>query len=301
MADRVVLVTGSTGNQGGAVARRLLETGWPVRALTRSPDGERARQLRELGAEVVGGDLDDAESVARAVAGAYGVFSVQNFWEHGAEAEVRQGTTLADAAHRAGVEHFVYSSVGGTDRGVGLSHFGSKGQIEEHLRTLGLPATIVRPVFLMENFNGPQYRPAILGGTLAFGIQPGRTLQLVACADVAHYTERALANRDEFVGEAVELAGDERTADEHAVAFTQVIGRPVRYVPVPLERVRAMKAEVGEMFAWMNEEGYQADVEALRRRFPELLTFEEWLRRTGWEGADAEAAGRPGQASPAGR
>jgi uncharacterized protein YbjT (DUF2867 family) len=289
MAGESILVTGATGNQGGAVARRLLDSGWGVRALTRSPDGPAAQALAAQGAEIVSGDLDDEGSVGRAVAGCHGVFSVQNYWEHGHDAEVRQGKALADAARDAGTRHFVYSSVGCAERGTGLGHFESKWKIEGHIRDLGLAATIVRPVFLMENLNAPRYRASILEGTLALGLRPDVRLQLVACEDVGAFAERAFREPDSFVGEAVELAGDELTGPELAAALTRVLERPVRFVPAPLERVRAMNPEVAEMFEWLNEGGYRADLEELRRRFPDLLDFETWLRRTGW-GQEGPAA-----------
>jgi len=285
VAGETILVTGATGNQGGAVARRLLEGGWHVRALTRSPEGARARALQAGGAEIVSGDLDDPSSLGPALEGAYGVFSVQNFWEHGAERETEQGKALADAAAEVGVTHFVYSSVGGAERDSGLSHFESKWEIENHVRSRVLSATILRPAFLMENFNGPQYRGAVAGGTLAMGLEPGVKVQLVACDDIGSFAELAFREPDRFHGEALELAGDELTGPELADAFSRVLGRPVRFVPVPVERVKAMKAEVGEMFEWMNEAGYEADIPGLRELVPELVTFEEWLRRGGWAAA----------------
>ena len=114
-ADRVVLVTGATGSQGGAVARELLAKGWKVRALTRKPDSDGAKALAKLGAEVVTGDLDDAASLQRALTGAWGVWAVQNTWEAGVEKEEDQGKRLAKLAREVGVRHFVYSSVGSAD------------------------------------------------------------------------------------------------------------------------------------------------------------------------------------------
>jgi uncharacterized protein YbjT (DUF2867 family) len=298
MAGEPILVTGATGNQGGAVARRLLRAGWKVRALTRSPDGDAAGRLAAEGAEIVQGDLDDAGSLSRAIDGAYGVFSVQNYWEHGHDAEVRQGKALADAAAAAGTRHVVYSSVGCAERATGLGHFESKWEIEGHIRALGLPATVVRPVFLMENFEAPRYRTAILGGTLALGLQPDVRLQLVACEDVGAFVERAFGEPDAFVGEALELAGDELTGPELAAAFTRVIGRPIRFVTAPPERLRAMNPEVAEMFEWLNAGGYQADLASLRGLLPDLLGFEAWLRQTGWEALAAEAPERPSAGRP---
>lgn len=141
--SQLILVTGATGKQGGAVARQLLEKGFRVRAITRNPGQPAARALREAGAEVVEGNLDDRNSVNRALEGAHGVFSVQNFWEAGYDREVKQGTGLADAAKDTGVQHFVYSSVASAHRNTGLSHFESKWEIENYIRELDLSYTIL--------------------------------------------------------------------------------------------------------------------------------------------------------------
>src|SRR5688500_17425732 len=109
--ERVVLVTGATGHQGGAVARHLLDDKtFRVRALTRNPNKAEARAVADRGAEVVAGDLDQLASLKPALDGVYAVFSVQNFWETGFQREIDQGVRLADAAQAAGVQHFVYSS-----------------------------------------------------------------------------------------------------------------------------------------------------------------------------------------------
>jgi uncharacterized protein YbjT (DUF2867 family) len=121
-ADRTVLVTGATGRQGGAVVRHLLRKGWKLRALTRNPGGREAQSLALQGLGVVKGDLEDPASIAGAAAGVYGIYSVQDFWAVGAKREVQQGKNVADAAKKAGVQHFVYSSVAGAERNTGIPH-----------------------------------------------------------------------------------------------------------------------------------------------------------------------------------
>src|SRR5947208_15864753 len=122
-ADRRVLVTGATGRQGGAVVRHMLPKGWKLRALTRNAKGSAAQELSRQGVEVVGGDLEDPASLNIALSGAYGAYSVQDFWSVGAQREGLQGKNVADAAKKAGVAHFVYSSVGGAERNSGISHW----------------------------------------------------------------------------------------------------------------------------------------------------------------------------------
>ena len=157
------------------MARQLLKRGHSVRALTRKPNKPPARALAQMGAELRRGDLDDRLSVELALAGVYGVFSVQNFWEAGYEREVSQGMALADAAKAQGVEHFVYSSVGSSYRKTGIAAFDGKWAIEEHIRRIGLPYTILRPTSLMENWE--EMREEIMGGTLTQPLDPHRALQ----------------------------------------------------------------------------------------------------------------------------
>lgn len=284
----VVLVTGATGNQGGGVARALLADGRRVRALTRSPDGPAARALADAGAEVVQGDLDDRASLDRALEGADGAFSVQDVWEHGDEAEVRQGRALADAAAGAGVTHFVYSSVGGAERDSGVPHFESKWAIEEHIRSLGLPATVLRPVFLMENFWQPQYR-AVFNGVLPLALDPEKPVQMIASADVGRFAALALSRPDEWIGRALEIAGEARTPPQMAEAFAGVTGGEVKHVRPPIEMLRNANPEVARMYEWYDAHGFQADLDELDRLLPGRMTLEDWLGSTRW--AEQAAAG----------
>src|ERR1041385_4678225 len=155
MNDKVIAVTGATGQQGGAVARKLLAEGWKIRALTRDTEKPAARELASLGAEVVPGDMENRAELDAAFKGAYGVFSVQNFWlpNVGFEGEIRQGKNVADAAKAAGVPHLVYSSVGAAHRGMGQKHFDSKWEVEQYIQSLDIPYTIFRPVLFMDNYN----------------------------------------------------------------------------------------------------------------------------------------------------
>ncbi len=289
-AQRSILVCGATGSQGGAVARSLLDRGFRVRALTRDPQKPEARALADRDAEVAQGDMDDRPSVDRALEGAHGVFSVQNFWEAGYDREVRQGKSVADAASAAGVEHFVYSSVGSAHRRTGIAHFDSKWEVEEHVRGLGLPRTVLRPVFFMQNWQ--MMREPILGGTLPQPLDPGKPFQQVAVEDIGAFAAMAFEHPDEWIGREVEIAGDERTMPEIAEAFGRVAGREVGYSQVPWDQFEEqMGEEYAVMYRWFNDVGYEADVEALRREHPGLIDFEGYLRGHGWEGAEPPAGG----------
>lgn len=281
---KLILVAGATGNQGGAVAHSLLSSGWTVRAITRDPSKSAARALTEKGVQVVKGDLDDRASVVQALKGVYGVFSVQTFMEQGTAGEIRQGKALADAAKAAGIEHFVYSSVAGAERNTGIPHFESKWEIEQYIRTLKLPATIIRPVFFMYNFTLPLFnlQQSILGGTLSLAIRPDKSLQMLAAEDLGAFVTMAFKKPEDFKGKAIELAGDEMTMPQAAEVFSRVIGRPVRFVEMPIEQVRSFSEDLALMFQWINENGFQGDIPALRNLHPKLMALEAWLRKTGW-------------------
>ena len=287
MNDKIIAVTGATGQQGGAVARKLLADGWKVRALTRDTDKPVAQELVSLGAELVPGDMDDRTELDAAFKGAYGVFSVQNFWlpTVGFEGEIRQGKNVADAAKAADVRHLVYSSVGAAHRGMGQKHFESKWMIEQHIHSLDIPYTVLRPAFFMENYNWS--RAQILNGTFtSIGLQPEKELQSVAVEDIGAFAALAFANSEQFIGKTIELSGDELTEAQIAETFTRVIGRPVKLVPPSEQGGRRSDEEMEAMLNFFNGESYDADIPALRKLHPGLITLEQYLRRNGWENAE---------------
>ncbi|MBD0253410.1 MAG: NmrA/HSCARG family protein [Rubrobacter sp.] len=288
---RVILVSGATGQQGGSVARNLLERGFAVRALTRDTEKAAAKELADLGAEVVSGDLEDRASIERVLAGVYGVFSVQQFWEVGVEGEVRQGILLADAAKEAGVEHLVYSSVGSAHRETGIPHFDSKWEVEEHVRASGVPYTVLRPVFFMQNWE--MMREPVLGGTLPQPLDPDKPFQMIDAEDIGVFAARAFDDPESWIGREVDIAGDELTMPEIAGTFSRVIGRNVDYFQVPWD---GFEEQMGEeytiMYRWFNDYGYEANIAALRDEYPGLASFEQYLRGHGWENAEVPSEAR---------
>ena len=284
-ADKTVLITGATGRQGGAVIRHMLPKGWKLRALTRNPDSGVAQDLARKGIEVVRGDLEDSTSLDRAVRGAYGVYSVQDFWSVGARREVQQGKNLADAAKRACIAHFVYSSVGGAERNSGIDHWESKWEIEQHIRKLNLPATIIRPVAFMENYYIDQVEIGLLKGKLMDAVRADKPYQTIATDDIGAFVALVFERPKEFMGQALEIAGSELTNLEAAEVFSRVLGKKVKFRRLPLPIVRlALGKEFYQMFRWFNHSGFQADIEGLRRSYPEvhLRSLEQWLRDEGW-------------------
>lgn len=283
--DKTILVTGATGQQGGASARHLQARGWSVRALTRDPQKPAARALAEAGVEVVQGDLTDRASLDRALQGAYGVHSVQSYMPRDPGGEIHQGKTLADAAKAAGIAHFVYSSAAGADRHTGIAEQESKWEIEQHIRALDLPATILRPTFFMDIFTIPFFHQMILAGTWAFGLHPGTKVQMIATDDIGALVALAFESPQDFIGKALAIAGDELTMPQAAEVFGQVIGHPVRFIETPIEQVRSFDPNLAKEAEWLNEEGFRADIPALRAIYPDLMTLETFLRKSGWEHA----------------
>ena len=284
-ADRTVLVTGATGRQGGAVIRHMLAKGWRLRALTRSPASNASKELARQGVEVVEGNLEDPPSLDRATRGVYGIYSVQDFWSVGAKREVQQGKNLADAAKKAGVQHLVYSSVGGAERNTGIPHWESKWEIERHIRQLGLPTTIFRPASFMETYHILEVEVGILKGKLSDPIDGDKPYQTIATDDIGAFVALAFDRPKDFIGLELEIAGSELTNLEAAQVFSRVMGKPMKFRKLPLPLVRlVLGKEFYVMFRWFNEQGYKADIPSLRRRYPEvhLHTLEEWLREEGW-------------------
>ncbi|MEC4669809.1 MAG: NmrA/HSCARG family protein [Nitrospirota bacterium] len=279
-STKTILVTGATGQQGGAVANSLLRQGQKVRVLTRNPD--KAAGLAKAGAMIVKGDLTNRASLDAALQGVDGLFAMSTFFEAGLDAEVQQGKTLADAAKTANVGHYVYTSVASTDRNSGIPHFETKWKVEQHIRRIGLPATILRPVWFMENF-GTFARPSA-EGALVLPLRPDTKMQMIAVRDIGEFGVAAFLRPAEFIGQDIDLAGDELTMPEVARLFSRSLGREVRYQQLPDDQAEAaMGHDFAVMFRWFNTTGYSCDIPALGKRWSIPLTsFTDCLAVADW-------------------
>jgi uncharacterized protein YbjT (DUF2867 family) len=274
--NKLILVTGATGQQGGASLRRLRERGFPVRALTRDPNQPKARTLVGPGIEVVRGDMDDQASLIRALDGVHGVFSVQDPLHAGVDGEIRQGKGVADAAKRSRISHFVYTSVAAADQRTGIPHFDSKFQIEEHIRGTGMRFTILRPVFFMENWLG--MRQSIESGSLIMPLDPSTRLQMISVDDIGGFVAMAFEQPGKWQDRAFDIAGDELSMADLAGVFSRVANREVRYVQMPWDEFEGQAGkEIAQMFRWFQDVGYHVDVPAVRQEYPKLTTFDSWL------------------------
>jgi uncharacterized protein YbjT (DUF2867 family) len=277
---RTVLVTGATGNQGGATARHLLADGWHVRALVRDNTSPAAAALAAAGAELVCGDLDDRASIATAARGAYGVYSVQSANPN----EIVQGKNVAEAAKAVDVRHLVYSSVGGmesqnryyVERGWGPI---DKWQIEQHIHDLGVPATILRPAGFMEDFTNPAR--FFHNGSLNVPWRDDLVMQLIAIEDTGAIAALAFANPDAYLGQAIEITGDRLTAPQIAAQLSTAAGRPISHMRIPLDVLWEHDPEVAKVFTWADATYYASDPASVRRIYPGLMDFRTWLARSG--------------------
>ncbi|MEH1835670.1 MAG: NmrA/HSCARG family protein [Nostoc sp.] len=290
-AERLILVTGATGNQGGAVARHLLQHGnFKVRAFVRDPNKPAAQALQQAGAELVVGEFSDRASLDRALQGAYGVFSIQTFLKGGLEAEIRDGKTVADVASSVGIQHFVYSSVGSAERNTGIPHFDSKFQVEEYIRSLGLPYTMMRPVFFFYNYNA--MRPMVEAGTLSQPLSPETKLQQLSEEDYGEMVAEVFDRPTDFLNREQEVASVNMTMTEIAATFSRVFGKNVEYQQIPFE---AFEQQAGEevtiMYRWLENVGYRADLAQLKRDFPAPTDFESYLRDHNWAKPAESASG----------
>ena len=277
-SDGTILITGVTGHQGGAVARALQASEFRLRGLTRKPESERAMALARQGVEVVKGDLDDDSTLRRALAGAWGVFAVQNTWEAGVEGEEAQGKRLATLARETGVEHYVYSSVGSAHKRTNVPHFENKWRIEETVRVLGFPShVILRPVYFMENLLAPF---SLQGDTLAAALRPDTKLQMIAVDDIGWFGARAFTDSTVLNGREIDIAGDVRTMTEAAAILATALHRPITFAQTPIEQVRQFSEDTAVMLEWFDRVGYSADIAGLEHEFRHPLTkLPEWARR----------------------
>lgn len=289
-SNRTIVVTGATGKQGGAAFHHLKQRGFALRALVRNPERPEVRELEGSHVEVLRGDFDDPESMERVLDGADGAYSVQP-WQGGVETEIRQGIAFAEAANRQEVGHFIHSSVAAADENTGIPHFESKRRIEERIQRIGMPYTIFRPVFFMENWL--MMSDGIDNGTIMLPLSAQRRLQMIAVDDIGAFVALAFEHPGHWHNRAYELAGDELSMVELAEAFSRASGREVRYQQVPWDEFEQRAGhEMAVMYRWFEDKGYTVDIGAVRQHYPELTSFNRWLEQKWTRPAAQGAFGR---------
>ena len=304
---KIIAVVGATGAQGGGLVRAILDDedgSFAVRAITRNVESEKAQELARLGAEVVAADIDDTESLNRALAGAYGAYFVTNFWEHfSPEREMAQARALAEAAKQARLQHVIWSTLEDTRKWVSLDndsmptlmesykvpHFDAKGASNHYFTELGLPVTFLITSFYWDNFihfgMGPQKGP---DGKYAITLpMDDKRLPGMAAEDIGRTAYGIFQRGPELIGETVGIAGEHLSGAEMAASIGKALGLEVAYNAVPPEVYRGFgfpgAEDLGNMFQFkVDFNDYYCGVRKVdetRALNPALQSFDEWLAR----------------------
>jgi uncharacterized protein YbjT (DUF2867 family) len=278
-----VFVAGATGRIGGPVARLLIARGHDVLAGTRDPRSPAAAALARHGARIVHADFDDVPSLGAAARESEAVVSAGTAHRAGSDGERRHGINLAEAVAHAGAPRLVYVSGAGADRPTDVPVFESKRAVEERIRALGLDATVLAPVYLMENALNPWNLDALARGRFPLALPADRALQQVAIADVAAMAVLAVEQPAVLAGTRVEIASDELTGAQAAQRLSRATGRRYAFEPMALD---ALAPPLRALFAWLEREGFAIDLPALRERHPEVgwRSFERWAADQSWPG-----------------
>jgi len=310
MSDKkIIAVLGATGSQGGGLVRAILndpKAEFAVRAITRDPDSDKARELAALGAEVVQADVDDRASLERAFQGAYGAYLVTFFWAHfSPEKELAQARGMAEAAKAAGLQHVIWSTLEDTRRWVPLDddrmptlqgrykvpHFDGKGEADQHFKDLGLPVTFLMASFYWDNMihfgMGPKRGE---DGKLAITLPMGDAkLAGIAAEDIGPCAYGIFKRGKEMIGRTAGIAGEQLTVHDMAARLSEALGEEVRYNAVPPAVYRGFgfpgAEDLGNMFQFYAEfeeylEGAR-DVALSRQLHPGLMDFKGWLGKYG--------------------
>lgn len=305
MSSKIIAVTGATGAQGGGLVRAILadpSKEFAVRAITRKPDSDKARALAKQGVEVVAGDLDDVDSLRRALAGVHGAFFVTSFWEHfSPEKEIAQARAMAQAAKDAGVRHAIWSTLEDSRRFIPLSdprmptlhgkykvpHLDGKGESDRFFKEAGVPTTFLLTSFYWDNLihfgMNPKKGP---DGRLALTIPMGdRKLPGIAAEDIGGCALGIFKRGDEFIGKYVGIAGEHPTGAQMAKGLSRALGQEVIYNAVSFDAYRSFgfpgAEDLGNMFQLkhdINDQYCASRNLALSRSLnPKLQTFDQWL------------------------
>lgn len=305
MAKKIIAIVGATGAQGGSLAKAILSdknSEFSVRALTRDPASDKAKELAAMGAEVVAGDIDDPQSLKQFLEGAYGAFFVTFFWAHfSPEKEMEEARRMAEAAKEAGLKHVIWSTLEDTRQWVPLDddrmptlqgkykvpHFDAKGESDKFFRDEGVPTTFLRASFYWDNFihfgSGPKKGP---DGKLYLTFPlDDKKMAGIAAEDIGKCAYGIFKKGDEVIGKTVGVAGEQLTGKEMSTALSKALGQEVIYNNVTPETFRSFgfpgADDLGNMFQFYRDFDNVCndvrDVAFSKELNPELKNFERWL------------------------
>ena len=308
MAEKkIIVVIGATGAQGGGVARAILNAvpstrdEFAVRAVTRDPNSDKAKELAKMGAEVVAGDVDDVQSLKRALRGAYGAFFVTFFWAHySPEKEMAEAKNMAEAAKETGLKHVIWSTLEDTRKWVPLDdnrmptlqgkykvpHFDGKGESDHYFTDLGVPTTFLLASYYWENLIYFGMGPKRGGdGKLAITFPMGnKKMAGIAAEDIGKCAYGIFKRGKELIGKTVGIAGEQLTCHEMAKALSKALGKEVSYNEITPDQYRSLgfpgADDLGNMFQFYRDFdevcNRARDVKFSKELNPALQSFEMW-------------------------
>lgn len=279
--DKTVVVFGVTGRQGGAAAKHLLKTGWSVKGVTRNPDSKKAIKLSASGVELVKADLDNPEALKKAFDGVNAVFSVQNPWITGLEKEIEHGIRIAEMAVAADVKHLVYASAGTGESNTGVPHFNSKIEIEAHIKSLGIPFTILRSASFMELMRDKDFLPPLV----MWNVKPkilGEDFPVmwISTDDVGAIAAVVCNEPDTFIGKELSLGADLKSVKGCREIYKSVYGKLPKRIPAPVWLFKLMQNDLYQMFLWMKSRlEPKSIIDETRQIHSGALTVERWMQK----------------------
>ncbi|OIO02517.1 MAG: hypothetical protein AUJ51_06175 [Elusimicrobia bacterium CG1_02_56_21] len=279
--EKIIVVTGATGRQGGAVARELLKSGYSVRALTRYPDSQAAKALSGLGAKVIKCDLTDANSHTGVLSGAWGVFALFQPFDHDLRLERETGRRFTATAKNAGIKHYVYSSAAAANLKTGIPYLESKAVIEAAVIGARFESyVIIRPSFLMDNFTAPLLLPEIEQGRLCLALPPHTRVQMVAADDIGKFGRAAFRQAGELSGKEIDIAGDERTPQETADVLGTVYGKKIEFFSSDINSLRKADPEMAAIMDWLDLGCPAIKLQDIPAKYGvRPMTLEQWARK----------------------
>jgi uncharacterized protein YbjT (DUF2867 family) len=289
-SKKIVLVTGATGAQGGSVAKALSGSNeFSVRVFTRNASCIKAVKLREQGAEVVEGDMDDKQSLLRAMKDCYAVFGVTDFWEH-YEKEYHHGKNLVDAVKESGIRHFVFSTLESFNKlsngEFNVPHHDIKATLQDYTKAQGIPATFTHLSFYYENFLDVFSPRKLAGGDYFFGFPQGHTkLPAVSVDDLGPVLKMILEHPQEYIGRTVDIVGEDMTCNEYAAILSKVLHTTIRYKYIPRDDYASLGfpaatwiANIFEVRRLYAKDNLMGLIETYGLN-PSALRFEAWVQK----------------------
>ncbi|MFC1748928.1 NmrA/HSCARG family protein [Pseudomonadota bacterium] len=279
-----VLVTGATGNQGGAVAKALINNKHNVIALTRNPKSVAAIELAKLGAEVVTGSLEAPLQLADTLKRVDTLFLMGGPMETSVEQEIAQGLAIVDVAKSANVGHLVYSSVANANKNTGIPHFESKYKVEQYIRSQDIPFTICAPVAFMENVVAPWSIDAFKAHKIVQALPDEIKLQQISLRNFGEFVADIVEKRESVFGQRFDIAGDEVTGDEMATVLTNATHQTISYESFPTSELRKVSDDMATMFEWLADTGYDVDKRELHEQFNNInwQNYTQWAESANW-------------------